>query len=120
MSTIAEDRSPGQVLGRVLAHHRDTRTPPSAIRPYTQGSRETRTGHGQENARPRTAGAGAVTLTVHPVPQPCYPFGGGRTDDTTRLTTAPHVRLVPRRPVHLGLPTRPGNRRRNPLIRRGA
>jgi hypothetical protein len=42
----------------IHAARQDTGTPPSAIRPCTRGSRETRTGHGQEIARPRTARPG--------------------------------------------------------------
>jgi hypothetical protein len=34
--------------------------------------------HGQENAWPRMAGMGAVTLTAHPVPSPRRPRAGGR------------------------------------------
>jgi|SRR5580698_1213176 hypothetical protein len=37
------------------------------------GFQETRPGHGQENAPLRTAGMGAVTLTVHPVFLPAGP-----------------------------------------------
>jgi hypothetical protein len=34
--------------------------------------------HGQENAWPRTAGMGAVTLTAHPVPSPAGPAPAAR------------------------------------------
>jgi hypothetical protein len=42
----------------------------ASVRP---GFQKTRAGHGQENAPPRTAGMGAVTLTAHPVFRPRRP-----------------------------------------------
>jgi hypothetical protein len=68
----------------IYAARRDTGTPPSAMRPCARGSRKTRTDHVQENAQPRTAGAGAVTSAVHPVPLPRSPSGGGQLRATWR------------------------------------
>ena len=52
------------------ARSRATAVSYASVRP---GFQKTRAGHGQENAPPRTAGMGAVTLTGHPVfpPQAC-------------------------------------------------
>jgi hypothetical protein len=46
------------------ARSRATAVRYASVRP---GFQKTRAGHGQENAPPRTAGMGAVTLTAHPV-----------------------------------------------------